>query len=42
MALENGKAIVRTNESIGDWLVKQLKGVMVKKLDASLDVWLYA
>ncbi|WP_268753202.1 hypothetical protein [Desulfopila aestuarii] len=34
--------MVRTNESIGDWLVKQLKGAMAKKLDAPIDIWLYA
>ncbi len=38
--LENGNTLVRTNESMNGWLVKLLKGVMDKKLNDSLDIWL--
>ena len=41
-ALENGKTLVRTKESMDGWLVKLLKGMMRKKLDESLGFWLEA
>lgn len=41
-ALENGKTLVRTKESMEGWLVNLLKGMMMKKLDESLQLWLNA
>ena len=38
--LENGNTLVRSNESMDGWLVKMLKGMMDKKLNDSLDIWL--
>lgn len=40
--LDNGNTLVRTNGSMDGWLVRLLKGMMDKKLNESLDVWLDA
>jgi uncharacterized membrane protein len=40
--LENGNTLVRTKESMDGWLVRLLKGIMDKKLNESLDIWLDA
>ena len=41
-SLENGNTLVRTSESMDGWFVKLLKGMMRKKLNASLETWLNA
>lgn len=38
--LDNGNTLVRTQESMDGWFVKLLKGMMAKKLNDSLDIWL--
>jgi len=40
--LDNGNTLVRTKESMDGWLVKLFKGMMNKKLNDSLDIWLAA
>jgi hypothetical protein len=38
--IENGNTLVRTKESMDGWLVRLLKGMLDKKLNESLDIWL--
>ncbi len=38
--MENGNTLVRTEESMDGWLVRLLKGMMDKKLNESLGIWL--
>ncbi len=38
--MDNGHTLVRTQESMDGWLVKLFKGVMGKKLNESLEIWL--
>lgn len=38
--MENGNTLVRTKESMDGWLVRLLKGMINKKLNESLDIWL--